>query len=179
MSLNQYVISRQAIYWRFPSSTLRLAYVATPSEVTKIAWQASDNTLWMLVQDPNTWVQIKTGDTSNYIEQISDGILSGHRVVKTTTSGKVGYADKDTINDSSIILGITQGASVDLATAYVQYDGKMTEPSWSWTMGDQIFCGNSGVLTQTCPTTGFICQVAVPLSPTSILIEIHQPILLS
>jgi hypothetical protein len=177
--MNPYVIARQAIYWRFPSSTQRLALVAVPAEVTKIAWQASDNTLWMLVQDPGTWVEIKTGDAANYIEQISDGILAGHRVVKTTTSGKVGYADKDTVGDSSIILGITQGASVDLATAKVQYDGKMVEPSWTWTMGDAIFCGNAGVLTQVCPTTGFVCQVGVPLSPTSMLIEIHQPILIS
>jgi hypothetical protein len=177
--MNPYIIARQAIYWRFPSSTQRLAYVAIQGEETKIAWQASDNTLWMLTTYPNTWLELKTGASGDYIVQQSDGALGGNRVVKTTTSGKVGYADKDTSGDKSIVLGITQTSSVDLADSYVQTSGKMVEPSWAWTMGLPIYCGNIGNLTQTVPTTGFICQVGTPLSPTSMNIEVQQPIVLS
>lgn len=176
--MNPYVIARASIYWKFPGSTQRLAYVAVPAEVTKFAWQASDNTIWMLIEAPDTWVELKSGGSADYIEQIADGALGGHRVVKPTTSGKVGYADKATTAHAPVVLGITQGAAVDGDLIKVQYDGKMTESSWTWTVNVPIYCGASGVLTETVPTSGFVIQVGTSLSPTSILVNVRQPVVL-
>jgi hypothetical protein len=176
--LNQYVILKEGIRWRFPSSTERLAYVATAAEVPGVAWQRSDNSLWLLVAAPSTWIGVGV-NSSNFLTLIADGALSGHRVVVPTTSGKAGYADKATPAHANKIIGITKGAAADLATVEVQYDGEMTEPSWTWTTNLPIYCGASGVLTQVPPSSGFVQQVGVALSPTKMSIGILQSITLS
>lgn len=58
MALPQYVVARHGVYWIFPSATERNAYVATRAEISKIAWQQSDDTLWLLKEAPSTWVSI-------------------------------------------------------------------------------------------------------------------------
>lgn len=177
--MNPYVIARQSIYWRFPSSAERLALVGTPAEITKIAWQIDDNTLWMLIAAPGTWIEISTQGNGDYFTQIADGAIGGHRVVKPTTAGKVGYADKDTLGHGTRILGITRGAASDGANVDVQCDGKMSDSSFAWTPDAAIYCGAAGVLTQVLPVSGTIIQVGIALSVTAMLVEIRQPIVLS
>lgn len=67
MSLSPYVIAKTFVYWKFPTSAERLAYVATTSETTKVAWQLSDNSFWMLGVAPNTWLQLSNLDVIQYL----------------------------------------------------------------------------------------------------------------
>lgn len=69
--LSPFVIARPFAYWKFPSSTDRIAYVAIEGEVSKVAWQASDDTFWVLIDYPGTWVQLGSGGiSSNYLPNV-------------------------------------------------------------------------------------------------------------
>ncbi len=178
--MNPYVIARSAIYWRFPSSTQRYAHNAAIAEVTKIAWQASDNTLWMLVEAPSTWIEIKTEGAGDYLALIADGAIGSQRVLKSSaTAGKASYADKGNIADAAIVLGISRNAAADGSAVNIQYNGKMDDGAWTWAPQSPIYCGVSGVLTDAIPTSGMVIQVGTALSATSILVNIKQPFILN
>lgn len=100
--MSPYIVARQAIYWKFPSSTFRLAYVATIAEVTKLAWQASDDTLWMLVAAPDQWVQIST-DTGT---TLTSNVVASETTIPADKSMTVASYLKveDTLNVSGNLL---------------------------------------------------------------------------
>lgn len=100
--------------------------------------------------------------------------LGGHRVV--TVEGY--YASKDTASDKFKVLGITTGAVSIGATATVTTYGTVTESSWNWTVGSPVFLSTNGQLTQTAPTSGFRTIIGVPLTTTSMFIDISEPLIL-
>lgn len=113
-----------------------------------------------------------------YITYKADGALSGHRVVRPTNPSEVGYADSSVVADANAVLGITLGATLAGDDVNVQTAGEITEPSWTWVVGDPVFLGLTGLLTQTPPATGFSLVVGVPVAPTKLVIGIKQPIIL-
>jgi hypothetical protein len=52
------------------------------------------------------------------------------------------------------------------ADVTVQFAYAITEGSWTWTLGQEVFLSTNGLLTQTPPTSGFLEGVGFPLSPT-------------
>lgn len=112
------------------------------------------------------------------VQRVAAVALGGNRVVKPVADGQVNYATSDFVPDANIILGITQGAAIQGDIIDVQIGGTMEEPSWNWTIG-QVFCGLNGVLTQTPPTTGFLCRVGRAIAPTTIVISVEEAILLA
>lgn len=100
--------------------------------------------------------------------------LGGHRVV--TVEGY--YASKDTANDKFKVLGITTGAVNSGETATVTTYGEMTESSWNWTSGTPVFLSTNGLMTQTAPTTGFRTIIGIPLTSTSMFVNISEPIVI-
>lgn len=109
---------------------------------------------------------------------IADGALGGHRVVRATTAGKVGYVDPSDPAQAHAALGLTTGAAIDGAPIYVRYGGALTEPSWSWTPNQPIFAGASGIPTQTPPVSGFHAPIGVATSATSMVVQIKTPVVL-
>jgi hypothetical protein len=178
MTLSASTILRNDVRWNFATSTERLAYSAVPAEQFSTGYQASDSTFWILLLAPNTWVLLPSGPQI-YLDQIADGAVGGGRVVVPTTSGKVGYADKSIAAHANKIVGITRNAASDGASIFVQYTGKMQDSGWTWITNNPIFCGLTGILTQTVPTSGWVTQVAVALSPTEIIVEIKPTLVLS
>lgn len=116
---------------------------------------------------------------SPYMMFLADGPISGQRVVRPTTAGKVGYADSGTPTHANIVLGITTGAAGDSAPVSVQTGGTLNEPTWAWAPEQPVFCGINGALTQTPPTAGFCLIVGIATSSTSITVGVKQPINLS
>jgi hypothetical protein len=113
-----------------------------------------------------------------YLTFIADGPVGGHRVVVTTSAGKVGYADNTNLSHVSAVVGITLGAAVDGAPVNVQTAGEITEPSWNWTLQQPVFLAANGLLTQTAPASGFHLVVGVPTAPTTLIVSIKQPFVL-
>jgi hypothetical protein len=112
------------------------------------------------------------------IDLVADGAISGHRVVRPTAPGEVGYADSGTIAHANGVLGLTINAAIDGDTVRVQTAGRLTEPTWAWTIGLPVFLGAAGNLTQTPPAAGFQLVVAVAVAADTLVIGIKQPIVL-
>lgn len=113
--------------------------------------------------------------SSDVIEKIASVALGGHRVVIADGSTGVNYADSSNIAHLDFVLGITTGAASAGAPVNVQVGNEMTEPSWNWTPG-AVWLGLNGLMTQTPPTTGFVCRVGTALTASKLLIEIGEPI---
>jgi len=115
------------------------------------------------------------GISSGPITKVAHSILSGGRVVKVAGNDLVDYADKDSTNVSNV-LGITLNAAAQGASVSVQMAGEITEPTWMWTLGLPIFLGNDGQMTQAVPTSGYLLQVAIPVSSTKVNVAIMPAI---
>lgn len=108
----------------------------------------------------------------------SIGPVSAPRVLYAAPGGP-DIADKDTTSQQEKILGVTitsaagSGEEVSVVT-----EGKIDDPSFSFTPGP-IWLGNSGVLTQTRPTTGLLVQIGVAISATLINVNIQMAIKLA
>jgi hypothetical protein len=141
----------------------------------------TNSTAKVIPTAPSVSVQLTTkgarGDAGGITRRIANVALGGHRVVKGLASGNAAYASSDVSGDNALILGITEHAADADAEVSVRYQGDMEEGSWNWSPGP-VFCGVNGVLTQTPPSTGFVCQVGVSDKPTRINVNIGPALVL-
>ena len=105
--------------------------------------------------------------------------LGGHRVVIVGDDAKLHYAENTNPAHLFRILGITIGAVDQDAQANVRTGGIMTEPAWNWSLGQFIYLGANGLLTQNLPANGFLITVAWPVTPAKIMVDIKVPVLLA
>jgi hypothetical protein len=94
------------------------------------------------------------------------------------SDGKVYYADKDDINKASKVLGITEHSALTDEDIDIQSFGAMTDPSWNWDLTKKIYLSTNGLLTQTIPTSGVLREIGIPISTTSMLINMQDAIIL-
>lgn len=116
------------------------------------------------------------------VEYLSAQALSAHRAVAVQDDGTVDYADNATPGDLNRLFGISLTAtSAPGETLSVIHEGTVSEVTWSWTMGEPIYIGANGLLTQTAPTSPsayFLCRFAYPTTPTSLYVDPKQPLVL-
>ena len=105
---------------------------------------------------------------------LADIDLGGQRVVKATTTGCT-YADNGT--DYNLALGFTVTSVTAGNEVAIRTSGELNGFS-NLTVGQPIFLGTNGLLTQTAPTTGVYQQLGIAKSETSILVQIQQSIFL-
>lgn len=101
--------------------------------------------------------------------------LGGHRVV--TVDGY--YADALDITTMYRVAGITTQAVPSAGDVAAYNSGVLTEVSWSWTVGQPVYLGTNGLMTQEAPTAGYLLVIGQPKNATSLIVEIQQPILLA
>lgn len=105
--------------------------------------------------------------------------LGGHRFVLISAAG-AGYASSDTPAHFGRVIGMTVGAADVGEPATVQSSGKITEPSWSWDTSKPVFLGTNGVPTQVAPAApSFMQVVGFPVSPTTLYIDLREPVSLA
>jgi len=104
-------------------------------------------------------------------------ILSGHRMV-IVQNDQVFYADNSVAGHAFQVFGMTTGAVVQGAYPIIQTYGVIEEPSWNWDTSLPIWLGLTGLLQQTPPSSGFSLIIGFPVSPTSMFINIREPIFL-
>jgi hypothetical protein len=98
--------------------------------------------------------------------------LSGHRIVTVNGTGQYVYC-------SDIFgLAMTTGAVVSGASVELQSLGEIEEHSWTWTPKGYVYQTGLGQITQTTPTTGFVREIGIALTPTKILLTFQSPITL-
>ncbi len=99
--------------------------------------------------------------------------ISAYTAVSAAVSG-VRWADSADVTKPAI--GIASAGALTNAPVPVQYAGPLTYNGWNWALGVPVFVGPNGVLTQTQPTSGYIQAVGMPLSPTTLLIDLEEAV---
>jgi hypothetical protein len=109
---------------------------------------------------------------------VASTALGGHRIVYKNSISQVAYASNNDNAQASLVIGITTEAVSSGANVSVLIFGEFEEFTWSWLTDRPIFLGLNGLMTQTVPTSGYVLQVAAPITPTKILVDIRTPVLL-
>ena len=104
----------------------------------------------------------------------ADIAMISNKAVCATSTG-CNYADNSV---KCNVLGITNSAAVSGQQVTIMADGGMNGFS-GLTQGQPVYLGSSGNLTQTVPTSGFIQQLGIATSTTSVNIRISTPIFLA
>jgi hypothetical protein len=107
---------------------------------------------------------------------LASEVLGGHRIVRSTGNGEVGYADCSNAVHGDDTVGLTLGAVGIGENVTVQHSGYVTNVGWSWTMGLPIFLSTTGLLTQTQPASGFVQVVGHAADTDTMFISIETPI---
>lgn len=123
----------------------------------------------------DNYVNHPLNEISSEVVYKSGGNLSGHRAIKIEDN-KAYYASNTILSDAYKIIGISTGASMIDEDCIINTFGELTEPSWNWEEGKPIFLGTNGTLTQTCPSSGFILQIATVINSKKIFIDIKIPL---
>jgi len=111
------------------------------------------------------------------VTKIAGESIGGGRVA-IVQNDLVYYADSTNMLHRHIVIGITKHASTAGSNITIQTFGIMSEPTWNWIVGEPIFVGTNGLLTQTPPSAGFSLIIAKAITPTDIFISIEQPIII-
>lgn len=104
--------------------------------------------------------------------------LSALRIVATNPAGQLIYASSNNSDHAFRVVGLLANAVALGESARALTDGPISDPTWNWTVGQPVFLGINGTLTQVPPETGFSVQVAIPVTSTQLDFEIQEPILL-
>lgn len=110
--------------------------------------------------------------------RIASEALGGHRVVRSTGAGTVGYASSDNATHGDDTVGMTLGAAGIGAEVTVQRFGAVTFNGWAWTPGQPVFLGTNGLPTQVPPTTGFVQMLGHAESATTLYLDIQPAVYL-
>lgn len=113
------------------------------------------------------------------LERTADVNLSGNFVVFASAGDGANYADPSVPVHGTALLGVTAHAAIAGSLVQVIQSGEMQDATWSWTPGLPIFCGPSGILTQTPPTSGWLRKVAYATSATQIVVGLGPLYLLA
>jgi len=106
--------------------------------------------------------------------------LGGHRLMTIDpVTGGVVYADCTTLSHAGLPIGLTTAATEAGAVSSMQVAGEVTEVSWAWTPGQELFLGENGMLTSYANLPAgcaFDRRVAIARTATIIVLEILVPI---
>ncbi|MBF0162755.1 MAG: hypothetical protein HQL88_10765 [Magnetococcales bacterium] len=105
--------------------------------------------------------------------------LGGQRVVCLDDQGRVIHADHTVAAHSGRICGITLGSAAMGETVIVCRFGLLEDSAWQWDLNkSRLFLSTNGTLTQSVPTTGFLCVVGYCLSATQLFVDVQPAITL-
>lgn len=107
------------------------------------------------------------------VEYIATDNISAYDVV--TSDGQ--KADSSDITHRNKIIGIAKTGTLIGFSGFAQGTGEITNPAWTWVVGDRIYL-NGTSLSTIAPLTGFIQQVGTAVASNKINIEVASSILL-
>lgn len=122
--------------------------------------------------DPGTGISVD-------VSLLTNQIVSSYKVMTVDPLGFAIYADPLNPDHVSNVLGVSINAVTDNTYVTIRSSGFLEDAAWNWTSYEPVFLGANGALTQTPPTVGFLLIVATVISPTKLLINIKEPIVLS
>lgn len=101
--------------------------------------------------------------------------ISGHRAVRFVSSGVVDMVDSSSVSDRNSCVGISLGAALSGGSLQIVTSGIVSEPSWSWAPGGDVFLGDTpGQLTQTYnPSRAFSQVIGQAIDATTLWVDIR------
>lgn len=107
--------------------------------------------------------------------------LGGHRVVYARADGKLDYASNLVAAHGDRVIGVTVASASANEDATLVSFGPIEEPSWNWVANTPVYLGTNGQMTQVPPASpaAFIMRIGVPTSPTSLFVNINNPLFLT
>lgn len=93
-----------------------------------------------------------------------------------TVDGKI--ADQSQVTHAGRVAGIAITAPEAGFPVDIIFHGDLENPAWSFTEGDILFLTANGKLTTVAPGSGFSQVIGSAKSPTKILVNLEEPILL-
>ena len=126
--------------------------------------QKSLNEVTALVAAGNTLADTITAGTS----------VGGHRVLMFDAAGHAVYAN--TADPNYNFAGVSLGAAAVGTGVAVVSIGTIAEASWSWVPGAPLYTGLDGALSTQPPARGWLQQIAVALTATTIRVQAFSPI---
>lgn len=121
---------------------------------------------------------VETPTTSGTLTGDAATALSALRVITTDGSSDLVYADSSDTTQAAKTFGFTLQAFAEGDAAVAVLASVVIDNGWNWDVELPIFIGAAGVLTQVAPTSGYLRQVATPISATSIYFEPQEATLL-
>lgn len=100
-------------------------------------------------------------------------VISGHKALLGTAM----YASQDNLAHAGKVIGISANAAAIGEVVNVQASGELNGLS-GLTIGQPIYLGVNGALTQTIPTAGIIQQLGVAVKTDTMIIDIQIPLIL-
>lgn len=142
----------------------------------------SDPQYQTLVTYINDYLDTLTFETSSVSKLRSEiyqstSTLSALKAV-VATNETFQYADKDNLNHSESVVGILEAVLNPGESARAIAQGLLSDNSFNFQLNKPIFLGNNGNLTQDIPTTGFVKQLAYPVTSSKIYVKINSSIIL-
>jgi len=126
---------------------------------------------------------VKIINEINSAEVLDDVVLYGMTIsalkVVYMNAGKAYIASSGELSQANRVIGVAVDACTVGHSGRIRKQGYMKDNSWHWQLDKPIFLGINGALTQTAPVSGFVCQIAVPISSNEIDISIRISILRS
>jgi len=104
--------------------------------------------------------------------------ISALKVVRVGDSGNVFTANNINTSSAHKIVGVSVNSAILNETLTVRHTGTLTDVVWNWIIGSPIFFDNNGILTQTPPSSGFLQQVAIPKTTTTIILKLGEVIII-
>jgi hypothetical protein len=78
--------------------------------------------------------------------------------------------------DAFAVMGVAISSATIGGMVNVRTSGLLEDSSWNWIEDIPIFCSTDGILSQTPPTEGYMVQMGVPKTPTSMVINIQKAV---
>ena len=104
--------------------------------------------------------------------------ISGNQIVTFNDSGLIIQANNTIHTHANKVIGMAVGSTLIGDQVKIRPNGVITEPGWNWTLDIPIFLGTNGLATQIEPITGFSLILGFPITSTSMMLHIQEPIFL-
>lgn len=154
---------------RLPASTANYVLTANGPGVAP-SWQATQDPVSVTAL-PTTGNYRSYGPLENVLLATAGGVAK-YDPVYVLAAGTVGKAVSSATKQ--VCIGICVVAADEAAAPTIMSRGLITNSSWAFTIGAQIFVSATGTLTETCPSTAdFWTQaIGVAVSATCVRIEL-------
>lgn len=130
-----------------------------------------------------TFTLIKgTSSSTPEIPAIESGLIAGVNLsalrVVAVVNGQLVYADHRIEAHAYTIAGLTRAAVAVGQSPVLLGEGVISDASWQWTLGQPIFLGQNGFLTQDASSidSGFLVSLGRVLKPTQIYFDIDEEV---